>query len=123
MKLNKTYLYNQALHKLGLIRKADADNAIKTYKDMADNDSRLAADLVEECRTLSSQIDELVTENERLKKQITRLVDNSTGLEHDLDDAKQRLSDKAWDVDKLYKYLMKVADGINEYLSECGIIL
>ena len=122
MKLSKTYLYSQALHKLGLIRKADADKAIKTYKTMADNDAKLAADLVEECQTLSSQIDELVTENEKLKKQITRLVDNSTALENDLDNVKKHLSDKAWDVEKLYKYIMKVADGINEYLSECGII-
>lgn len=58
--------FDDLLHRLGLMRKADVDKTVAAIRRQAKQDARLAATLAEECHRLQEDNDQLSDENARL---------------------------------------------------------
>lgn len=80
---------NKLLRKLGYVPYSEVENlrdAWKTARDQADHNSKLCADLVIECQDQSKIIDELTTENDKLRQTVDNLRNALTEIRIRADD-------------------------------------
>lgn len=66
-------------------------NARHTAEEQAINNSKLCADLVEECNSQGKIIDELTDENAKLKEHLSKLADDYAKLEEETNRAQNSL--------------------------------